>query len=129
MQPKFGILRDYDLYANKESSARNQVCAVCGTENMTFQWSGYSGEAMCTKCGCPYQLKWGGEKREKEGKYPYLNLKENCIPIAKEYWEKTHQFVCYGRMLGPKPGFSEFITWAKENYPVMSFSEKETKHD
>lgn len=120
---KQGILNDYDLQANQENSARNQTCHICGTENMAFQWSDCSGEAMCTKCGCPYQLKWGDEMQEKEGKYPYLNLKAGFIPIAKEYWDKTHKFVCYGYMLWHQPGLNELVDWAKENYPEGKIKE------
>lgn len=115
--PKRGILNDYDLMANMEDSAENQTCAICGASPMRFQWSDLSGEAMCTKCGCPYKLKWGTDEQKEEGNYPYLNLKEEFIPIAKEYWEETHKFVCYGWMLGQRPGTKELLNWMKEHYP------------
>jgi hypothetical protein len=115
--PKFGILHDYDLKANEEKSAYEKRCAVCGEFPMVFQWSDYSGEAMCMKCGCPYQLKWGGEKREKEGNYPYLNFSSDFMPVAVEYWEEKQKFVCYGTMMGPQPGMSELIHWLKINHP------------
>ena len=115
--PKHGILHDYDLMANQETSATNQTCAICEASPMTFQWSDYSGEAMCTKCGCPYQLKWGTEKEQAEDKYPYLNLNSEFISVAKEYWNETHKFVCYGLMIGPKPGYKEMVTWIKKHHP------------
>ena len=122
---KQGILHDYDLWANNEPSSENQTCVICGTSPMTFQWSDYSGEAMCTICGCPYQLKWGSKEKEVGAKYPYLNMNHDFIPIAKEYWETTHQFVCYGMMMGPRPGYRELIEWIKQNHP--EWLEKEEK--
>ena len=115
--PKHGILHDYDLWANKEASAENQTCAICGSSPMSFQWSDYSGEAMCTNCGCPYQLKWGTEDQKKEGNYPYLSLSKKYLSVAKEYWEETKKFVCYGWMMGSKPGMSELVSWLRKHHP------------
>ena len=115
--PKQGILHDYDLMANQEESSQGKKCAICGAEDMTFQWSDYSGEAMCTQCGCLYQLKWGTEEMIKEGKYPYLYINDHFLSIAKEYWEDTHRFVCYGMMLGLRPGMGSLIEWLKIHHP------------
>ena len=115
--PKAGILHDYDLWANKENSAIAQTCAICGDFPMAFQWSDYSGEAMCTQCGCPYQLKWGNDKQKEEGKYPYLNLAKDFLSVAKEYWAEKCKFVCYGWMMGYAPGTSTLVAWLKENHP------------
>lgn len=116
--PKAGILHDYDLYANHEPSAKEQYCIICAASPMSFQWSDYSGEAMCTQCGCPYQLKWGSNKQKEEGNYPYLSLKQEFIPIAKEYWAEKRKFVCYGTMLGgPYPGMSSLVDWLKKYHP------------
>jgi hypothetical protein len=117
--PKSGILHDYDLMANNEKSAPGNTCVVCGWEDMYFQWSDYSGEAMCSTCGCPYQLKWGSDKQVQEAKYPYLNLKDNVLIAAKEYWNDKKAFVCYGMMMGPQPGMKEFISWCKEHHPEI----------
>lgn len=114
---KHGILHDYDLLANREASASGQTCAVCGDSPMTFQWSDYSGEAMCTQCGCPYQLKWGSEEQQAEGKYPYLRFKAEFLPIAKEYWDTFHRFIYYGMSLDSKPGYHGLISWLKGNHP------------
>jgi len=115
--PKVGILHDYDLMANREQSAIKVTCAICGASPMTFQWSDYSGEAMCTQCGCPYQLKWGSDEQRREDSYPYLNLQDEFLPIAKEYWDENHKFVCYGLMMGPRPGMDELIEWAEKYHP------------
>lgn len=116
---KQGILNDYDLQANLEGSAKGQTCIICGINPVGYQWSDYSGEGMCIRCGCPYQLKWGSDDQKKEGKYPYLNLDERWIPIVKEYWTLTHLFVCQGIMLGSKPGLKEFNEWVDKNHPEM----------
>ena len=114
---KVGILHDYDLHANLEESDNLHKCAICGSYPMRFQWSDYSGEAMCMECGCPYQLKWGSDEEVKENKYPYLNLNEKFLSVAQEYWKEKHEFVCYGWMMGPTPGMSEAITWLEEHHP------------
>lgn len=120
MSPKQGILHDYDLQANNEPSARDQSCLVCATTPMSFQWSDLSGEAMCTACGTPYQLKWGGEEQKREGKYPYLNLREEWIPIVREYYQETGRFTCLGRMItGALPGLADFNRWVTERHPEM----------
>jgi len=117
---KQGIIHDYDLHANLEKSGKQQTCVVCDTSPMTFQWSDYSGEAMCTKCGCPYQLKWGSDKQKREGKYPYLNVKKEYIWLLKEYWDKTHKFVCHGTMMINEPiGLKEFNEWLEQTHPEL----------
>ncbi|MFA5573071.1 MAG: hypothetical protein WDA42_08175 [Candidatus Bathyarchaeia archaeon] len=104
--------------ANQEQSAKNNTCVICDTTPVIYQWSDYHGEAMCSRCGCPYQLKGGSKEQEAEGKYPYLNLREDFLPIAREYWEETKKFVCYGLMLGRAPGRAEFNEWYEENKEV-----------
>lgn len=123
--PKGGILHDYDLMANAEPSAADQTCVVCGDSPMFFQWSDYSGEGMCQQCGCPYQLKWGSDKQREEGNYPYLRIREDVLPILREYWNETHKFTCFGIMLGDKPGLAEFNEWAKPKHPELYDDEPE----
>lgn len=123
--PKQGILHDYDLKANEESSAQNQTCVVCGASPVWYQWSDYSGEGMCTQCGCPYQLKWGGDEQKVQNQYPYLNIREDFIPILKEYWNLKHEFVYYGLGFGEMPGLREFNQWLESNHPELCKGEKE----
>lgn len=112
---KAGILHDYDLMANAEPSAQNNKCAGCDAAPMTFQWSDYSGEGMCTRCGCPYQLKWGSKEMRAEGKYPYLNLRDELVESLRAYFAETSRFTCLGMMLGPRPGLKEFDEWMEIN--------------
>ena len=56
MSVKQGILHDYDLLANQEESTHKYrvhggtQCYICEVNPVTFQWSDYSGQAMCTRC-------------------------------------------------------------------------------
>jgi len=118
MTAKYGILQDYDLMANHEPSAQGNVCVVCGADPVTYQWSDRSGEAMCTQCGTPYQLKWGSETQETEGAYPYLLLRDEWVPVVKRYYEETGAFAGLGTMLGePAPGYRTFFAWVDTQYP------------
>ena len=119
---KQGILHDYDLMANAEPSAHGKVCVVCEANPMTYQWSDYSGEAMCVRCGTPYQLKWGNDAQKAEGAYPYLVLKQEWVPIVREYWQETGRFSCLGTMLGGAPGKREFFDWVEKSHPEMMAS-------
>lgn len=116
---KNGILHDYDLMANAEESASGHKCACCDAHPMTFQWSDYSGEAMCMRCGTPYQLKWGTNEQQAEGKYPYLSLKPEYVPIVREYFAATGRWTCLGAMLGPRPGLAEFYEWLDIHHPEL----------
>lgn len=116
---KQGLIHDYDLHANLEPAAQKQTCVVCGTSPMTFQWSDFSGEGMCTQCGCAYQLKWGSDKQKQVGNYPYCNIKDEWIPILKEYWNETKKFVTHGRMMGGAQGVDEFYNWVKIKHPEL----------
>lgn len=114
---KFGVLHDYDLMANREDSAQDRTCAVCDKQGMSFQWSDYHGEGMCTRCGCPYQLKGGTAAQESEGTYPYLSMREDFVPVAREYWAASEQFVYYGMGIGAKPGMRELCDWLRKHHP------------
>lgn len=114
--PKSGILHDYDLHANQSPGAKPEsVCAVCDASPVTYQWSDYSGEAMCTRCGCAYQLQWGSDTQKAEGAYPYLSIKPEWVPVLRRHWAETQRFVCMGTMFGPQPGLEEFTQWVTVN--------------
>jgi hypothetical protein len=122
---KYGVLHDYDLQANKELSAQDQTCTLCGDSPMHFQWSDYHGEAMCCKCGCPYQLRAGSDQQVAENKYPYMKLKLEFLPVAQEYWAEAGKFVCYGMMMGPRPGLAALSRWLRFNHPEFLPREEE----
>ena len=113
---KAGVLHDYDLKANEEPAAKARACVVCGFSPMSFQWSDYHGEAMCRRCGTPYQLKGGSERQEAEGAYPYLNLNEEWVPVVRRYFEETGAWTYLGRMFGgTPPGLRSFVAWVEAN--------------
>lgn len=120
---KQGIAFDYDLMANAESAARAQTCGACGMSPVTYRWSDYSGEGMCVQCGTPYQLKWGGEEREKEGAYPYLNLREDALPLVREYYRETGRFTYLGTGFN-RPGLREFNQWVERRHPEFVAARK-----
>lgn len=119
MSAKMGLLHDYDLMANAEQSAHGNTCVVCAAYPVRYQWSDYSGEGMCTRCGTPYQLKWGGKTKEAEGKYPYLNLREDFLPIARDYWKETQSFVHYGQSFSQDQGIAALNAWIKQRHPEL----------
>jgi len=122
MSPKQGILHDYDLWANREESAHREdfTCVICGKLHPQFQWSDFSGEAMCRTCGCPYQLKWGTDEQQAEGNYPYVKLTEKSLDIVRKYWQETNRWTCLGCMIsGPTPGVREFNSWVEKNHPGL----------
>lgn len=118
MNAKHGILHDYDLLANAEPAASKATkCAGCDAEPPVFQWSDLHGEAMCTRCGCPYQLRGGGAEMEREGAYPYMTLRAELVEPLRAYYAETKRFTCLGQMLGHCPGIEEFADWLQENRP------------
>ncbi len=112
---KLGILHDYDLMANAEQSAQEHTCVVCLESPTRFQWSDYSGEGMCQRCGTPYQLKWGSSEQKTEGRYPYLSVKDEWVPVLRRYYEETGKWVCHGMMLNGHPTRGEFGQWVDDN--------------
>ncbi len=118
---KAGILHDYDLIANVEKSAQRDdvTCPICDDSQPKYQWSDYSGEAMCMKCGCPFQLKWGTDEQREEGNYPYIKLLAEWIPTIREYYQETKAWTCLGAMLGARPGLAEFDGWVEKNHPEL----------
>lgn len=120
---KAGLIHDYDLMANREESSRGVTCAVCDTPQTTFQWSDYSGEGMCTVCGCTYQLKWGGKEMEAERKYPYMTMSDKFLPLAREYWKATNRWVHYGTSMSRNDGHPELKKWIEKNHPEFLVKE------
>ena len=99
------------------------ICVICGTDPMSIHWTDFSGEASCSECGMPYQVKWGTEEQQKEGKYPYIKIKDILIPHLKEYWETTGKRARTGTYIfvDDYPGLIEerkqFSTWLDQHHP------------
>ena len=110
---KQGVCHDYDLMANREEATHNQVCVVCDADPMSFQWSDQNGQAMCMRCGTPYQIANGTDEQIEKGEYPYLSLLPEWIPVVKKYYQETKRFTYLGAKFGEKPGWGEFIDWLK----------------
>lgn len=109
-------------------------CVVCDAEPLRFRWTDYAGEGECVECGCPYQIKWGSEEETKEGAYPYCNLKEDFIPIAREHWEETKRRVPFGMYLRAlskeeQAARTLFIAWIDERHPGYRLESKEGGQD
>ena len=98
----------------------NKPCVICGDMPIYYQWTDYSGEAICIKCGCAYQLKWGTENQCKERDYPYVNVQAKFIEPLKEYWNETKKFTYTGcKLVGSHQGLGEFSDWMMKKYPEL----------
>ncbi len=98
-------------------------CEIC-CDTLFCRWTDYHGEGVCETCGTPYQLINGTEEQKKENNYPYLKLKKEWIPIVKEYWDKTQQFVFHGTSMSETTGLIEFWKWVEDNHPEMMKEDK-----
>ena len=95
------------------------VCVICG-ESVGFNWSDQHGEGMCNRCGTPYQLLKEGKKIELE-----LNIKEEWIPILKQYWNETHKYTGLGVILIARDypecveGTEKFYEWLDKHPELL----------
>jgi len=99
------MAQKYGLMANVEVSEQRRAgtlkpCVICDNPNPTFSWTDYSGEGYCLRCGVPYQLKWGSDEQQREGRYPYLNVKEKAIPMLRRYFAETGKPAGLGTFMG-----------------------------
>lgn len=90
-------------------------CVVCGKE-LHFTWTDHYGVGECAECGTPYNIE--GYRNIKETR---CALKEEDIPIIKEYWEETKRKMVLGPFMGYTRLQSEqiqvFNEWIEERYP------------
>lgn len=96
-----------------------QTCLICGSSPTTFRRGDFPGEAMCRQCGAPYQLEGGTAELAAKGIYPHLNIESEFVPICREYWDATHEFVCYCIVAGDRPGLKRFLAWLNVNHPEV----------
>lgn len=96
------------------------VCQICGI-NAGFNWSDKHREAMCNKCGIPYQILHYDKDNNQIDKLPEISISITWIPIIKRYWEEKHIFIGLGSILIYKDypecieGQRQFNKWCKEN--------------
>ena len=95
-------MQKYGQMANA-AVEKHFTCIICG-EGAGFNWSDQNGEGMCNKCGTPYQLLEGGKKIE-----PKLNIKEDWIPVLKQYWNETHKYMGLGVILVAPRDYPECV--------------------
>jgi len=82
-------------------------CEVCDNE-FVGTWTDFYGEQTCLTCGAPYQLlEPSGAKPGLT--YPCCCLKDEFIPILREYYQETKRRVRLGTFLLPDdyPGLLE----------------------
>jgi len=115
--PKQGAMFDYDSHAQKHVKDVD-ICIVCGNK-LQCRWTDYNGEGVCLTCGTPYQLINGTDEQIKNNNYPYCNLRNEWIPIVKEYFEETKKFTFLGTSFSETTGSQAFAEWVKKNYPEM----------
>jgi hypothetical protein len=108
----------YGALANAEPVAK-VGCVVCDEQSPSYSWTDYSGEGSCTRCGTPYQLKWGTLKDGET--YPRINVDAEWIPILRRYWAETHELNGAGSYMGfgdyPEQlrGRRRFNAWCDEH--------------
>lgn len=90
-------------------------CLVCETIS-GFNWSDAHGEAMCNKCGVPYNLK---------ADPPECNLKPDWILICKQYFQETGAYMGLGQIMiwdqypECEDGVRKFNEWVVKNHPEL----------
>jgi hypothetical protein len=85
---------------NTQGAAARKTCVVCDDPSPHYTWTDYSGEGICMRCGTPYQLKWGSDKQVSDGMYPYLNVREEAVPMFRRYFAETNSSWGGGTYLG-----------------------------
>ena len=86
------MVQKYGHLANQVECAQNFTCLICEASPTVWTWGDVYGEAMCMKCGTPYQLL----QQDDDGKLldtpPKINIKEEWIPILEQYFQETEEF-------------------------------------
>jgi len=90
-------MQKHGLMAN-EAVKGQFVCVVCG-KSEGFNWSDQHGEGMCNRCGTPYQLLQYDESENRVDAPPKCNIKEEWIPVLKQYWNETHEYMGLGSIM------------------------------
>ena len=94
-------------------------CIVCGNNlHRNWLWTDANGVGFCATCGMTYVI--AGCRNFTETK---PSIREDEIPIFKEYWNETHQAVSLGFFMGQSPIQRErilaFNAWIEEKHPEL----------
>ena len=90
----------YGHRANEVQSAQLLVCEICGANPIRWTWSDKHGEAMCTRCGTPYQiLQRDSNRKLLPDATPRINIKKEWIPVLKRYWGEKQAFMGLGTIM------------------------------
>lgn len=119
-------MQKYGHLANEVAEGRDYTCLICGDDPVQWTWGDAHGEAMCVKCGTPYQLLQYDEDRQRiAGVSPKPNIEESWIPILKAYWEETHNFIGLATIMmwrdypECEEGQRKFYAWLDEHPELM----------
>jgi len=99
-------------------------CQVCG-KSTGFNWSDLHGEAMCNTCGTPYQIIQYNEDKTRKDAPPRLNLKDEWVSVAQEYWNETHTYMGLGTIMIARDypeciaGKEKFYDWVEQNHSEL----------
>lgn len=115
-------MQKYGHLANLVEEGKDFSCHICGDNPTQWTWGDVHGEAMCVKCGTPYQLlQYDENKKRIKGESPKLNIKEKWILILKAYWDETHNFTGLATVMilrdypESEEGQRKFYTWLDEH--------------
>jgi hypothetical protein len=89
-------------------------CEICD-DAISYEWTDLHGEAICWRCGTPYQLyQYDENKKRIPDAEPTINIKDEYIPMLKQYWNENKKHMGLGTYLG-KPKYPEkhhaFFDW------------------
>lgn len=100
-------------------------CVVCGTNlHRNCLWTDANGVGFCATCGMTYVI--AGYRDFTETK---PSIREDEIPIFKEYWEETRWAVSLGFFMKQSKIQRErvlaFNAWIEKKYPELLVQEGE----
>ena len=87
-----------------------EACLVCENE-LVFAWTDLHGEGVCRTCRVPYMILKDGKDQP-----PEITVKEDVIPVLKEYWEQHKRPLGLGNYITGNPyeeDFQAFFKWAR----------------
>ncbi len=92
-------------------------CIIC-EDMLAYEYTNLNGEVGCLICGATYTI---------ENEKPVTNIKDEFIPLLKEYWNKTHGHSGIGGdLFGPKNKYKEnkekFDRWLRTENEFVSNS-------